>query len=690
MRLLSLRAKIAASIAAAALLSLGITAGMAIGVTGPLVSGQAADTLALTLSFHKTRIESFFSRAADRVTQTAAGFAPVQAVHEFEEAVYYAAPSLDEALGALRGVLGGAPGEGDEERASLYIRAHQKYDPYFRKLASDIGASEITLAEPLGGYVLYSTSGATRLGARLFLPEMEKTALGRAARAALDNPGEPLRFSGFENYPGSGGKAMVAARPVIDEGGVVAMLTVALPQKKVEELAGRRYGKDDPARVYLTQSGGAPVGPAPPAGPFVTGDEMAVAVMEGNDGASYLGASALVDALGPELYITALTPENDVSAQLDRLKLWLAASAVPVAIIGILFFYLVEGGVASRIHALSGAMKDAASSGEFASEKIPEGAHDEIGALIHYFNDIAGRFAAKDVDIRSRNESLSRYADSVAEEAAALREELKKKTERLEAAGESAEESQAQVERLQKDLDRQKRKLETASGYLKDIDEAKDRFLFTLEDELEGKLTSLAEAAGNGEQSERLKDIGIVLRRATSYFRLEAEYRALDMRRFDLAMTARETVERLAYLARGKKQKLSFSGEEGGVAVFGDKGQIRVAMENLLENAIKYTPEKGEVRVTVRTAGGMARFEVRDTGQGVVKERIPEIFERFYRADSGQAEDPGGMGLGLYVCRLIIRRHDGRIGADSEPGKGSLFFFELSRNENPQGTIPGI
>jgi two-component system, OmpR family, sensor histidine kinase VicK len=98
---------------------------------------------------------------------------------------------------------------------------------------------------------------------------------------------------------------------------------------------------------------------------------------------------------------------------------------------------------------------------------------------------------------------------------------------------------------------------------------------------------------------------------------------------------------------------------------------------NLIDNAVKYSPDGGEVRIEVDPNGEMMRFAVHDQGLGFEQASAERIFERFYRVDPEQTRGIGGTGLGLYISRELVNRMGGRIWAESAPGKGASLFFEL-------------
>jgi signal transduction histidine kinase len=105
-----------------------------------------------------------------------------------------------------------------------------------------------------------------------------------------------------------------------------------------------------------------------------------------------------------------------------------------------------------------------------------------------------------------------------------------------------------------------------------------------------------------------------------------------------------------------------------------DQERIGHVFSNLIGNAIRHTPGEGSVTLGAHVANGAVRFTVTDTGQGIPKEYHARIFEKFFQVpDSG----PKGTGLGLYIAREIVWGHGGQIGVESEPGKGSMFWFTI-------------
>jgi signal transduction histidine kinase len=108
-----------------------------------------------------------------------------------------------------------------------------------------------------------------------------------------------------------------------------------------------------------------------------------------------------------------------------------------------------------------------------------------------------------------------------------------------------------------------------------------------------------------------------------------------------------------------------------------DPALFHQAIYNLVENAIKYTSEGGQVFVRVRTLDNILVFEIQDTGIGIAPEDMTRLFEKFYRGKAREARTRAGTGLGLAIVRSIAERHGGRVWVESEEGKGSTFYLQI-------------
>jgi PAS domain S-box-containing protein len=110
-----------------------------------------------------------------------------------------------------------------------------------------------------------------------------------------------------------------------------------------------------------------------------------------------------------------------------------------------------------------------------------------------------------------------------------------------------------------------------------------------------------------------------------------------------------------------------------------DAGRLRQVLDNLIENAIKYSPDGARTEVRIEQGNGSIRFSVSDEGVGIPAAELDRIFEKFYRLDPEQTRGVAGTGLGLYVCKELVERMEGRISVSSTPGRGSTFTVELPR-----------
>jgi two-component system sensor histidine kinase/response regulator len=127
---------------------------------------------------------------------------------------------------------------------------------------------------------------------------------------------------------------------------------------------------------------------------------------------------------------------------------------------------------------------------------------------------------------------------------------------------------------------------------------------------------------------------------------------------------------------------------QAGIRVFGDEMRIEQVIINYLTNAVKYSPENKEVHIETTLRPDNSLFVlVRDFGIGIQKENQSDIFSKFYRVEES-ANRFQGLGIGLYICAEIVRRHDGQYGVESEPGRGSAFYFSLPLNNYPDGLGP--
>ncbi|WP_214073008.1 ATP-binding protein [Mucilaginibacter sp. dw_454] len=156
--------------------------------------------------------------------------------------------------------------------------------------------------------------------------------------------------------------------------------------------------------------------------------------------------------------------------------------------------------------------------------------------------------------------------------------------------------------------------------------------------------------------------------------RLESGQIHIDHKLFDLAALMKEVEQESATTISG--YNLIFEPVKE-TWVSADKDKISQVFNNLISNAVKYSPPGSAIHVGAIAKGGRVKVSVQDEGMGISKEDLPRLFERYYRVKEAEAKHISGFGIGLYLCSEIIKRHGGNVWAESQPGKGSTFFFDL-------------
>jgi two-component system phosphate regulon sensor histidine kinase PhoR len=224
------------------------------------------------------------------------------------------------------------------------------------------------------------------------------------------------------------------------------------------------------------------------------------------------------------------------------------------------------------------------------------------------------------------------------------------------------------------------------------LDEAKSDFVASISHELRTPMTAVLGAAMTllredielaperrrqllemiGSQGRRLTQIteDVLLASRLDRGDLHVEREPVDLG--DLVRRAVETMREQAPESVTLK-----TAPDGSVTAVGDPDRIEQVLVNLIDNAVKYSPDGGEVTVSTASAEGRVRVEVADEGVGIPASEHDSVFEKFYRGAEGGVVT--GTGLGLYICRELVRRMGGTIGVRSRPGAGSTFYFELPR-----------
>ncbi len=234
----------------------------------------------------------------------------------------------------------------------------------------------------------------------------------------------------------------------------------------------------------------------------------------------------------------------------------------------------------------------------------------------------------------------------------------------------------------------------------------KDEFLATLSHELRTPVNSIlgwAELLGSGAlgPAESSKALEVIARNARLQTQLIDELLdvsaitagkvRLDVRPVDLSAVVQTALETLRPSAAIKRLEIETAIAAGGTLIMGDAARLQQVVWNLLNNALKFTPAGGRVRVELTRGAEFARLTITDTGVGIAPEALPSVFDRFRQADGGTTRRHGGLGLGLAIVRHLVELHGGSVWAESEGiGSGARFTVELALLRGHVHGVPAV
>jgi two-component system phosphate regulon sensor histidine kinase PhoR len=231
-------------------------------------------------------------------------------------------------------------------------------------------------------------------------------------------------------------------------------------------------------------------------------------------------------------------------------------------------------------------------------------------------------------------------------------------------------------------------------GELRRLQQIRREFVDNLSHELRTPLSTVSLLAETLAREAATADVPAKMRDRISKIEIETGHlvqmvgELLDLARIEggIAIRRDDDVD-LGRLAEMSVERLRLFAERGGITlvvdadastphVRGDEARLGQVLVNLVHNAVKFSHDGGEVRITVRPTGEDVTVAVEDHGIGIAKADRARVFERFYKVDRARVRG-GGTGLGLAIARHVIAGHGGRIGVESEEGKGSTFWFTI-------------
>ena len=329
------------------------------------------------------------------------------------------------------------------------------------------------------------------------------------------------------------------------------------------------------------------------------------------------------DVLGVVRFSLPLSQVQLEIRTIYRVVLWGAAAAVAIALT---VAYFVSRSITLPIRQMKETAEQVAK-GNF-SRRVRVKSRDELGELADSLNKMADELQQKMEDLRQMDRVRTDFVANVSHELKTPLTLIKGYTETLQ--GEAIS-------------DKAK-----ASRFVSIINEHSDRLSNIVDD-----LLSLSE--------------------------LESSKDYIDRAQFDLNELVEDVRLGFGHATATKKQTLTVNSQSNDLTINADRDRIEQVLVNLIDNAIKYTGECGQIELSVAELGGEIRIAVKDNGIGIAQEHLGRIFERFYRADKARSRELGGTGLGLSIAKHIVLAHNGKITIESMPNRGTTVVVTLPR-----------
>ena len=330
------------------------------------------------------------------------------------------------------------------------------------------------------------------------------------------------------------------------------------------------------------------------------------------------------------------------------------------------------------------------------SYRLPQASRrDEIGLLASRFNLMAEHLQVREREIREKSSEIGDANRRLHDLNATLEQKVDDRTRDL-------QESLEEVRRTSAALEDSKRRLEATNKDLVRANQAKANFLSIISHELKtplsvinGFLSLILDERYENDAQHLREAVQISKRRGEQLSRMIDEL--IDLSRLDAhAMVLRREPTDVAALLRALGGEYQEEFQRRGLhftlrlpqalpVLVCDPDKIRQVFTNLIGNALKFSPDGGEIELGAEDRGEELLFTCRDTGIGIPASERERVFEKFYQVDSTATRRFGGAGLGLSIVREIVLLHGGQVWVESTPGQGSTFFIALPKNPTPAG-----
>jgi signal transduction histidine kinase/CheY-like chemotaxis protein len=344
---------------------------------------------------------------------------------------------------------------------------------------------------------------------------------------------------------------------------------------------------------------------------------------------------------------------------------------------------------------------------------------DELSILAERFNYMAEvlsnrerRLQQNKVELEELNLTLERKVDSRTKALREKQEEINRKYIEIESANEEMQASYIQLQSTAAELEEARSKLQENYNFLKAMNdelqranEVKNKFLSIMSHELRTPLTvingylSLVLDKNYGNPSKELRDIISVVKEQgqnqlgliedlLDLTRIESGEYKLNKQAFVPDALINKAVENFRPEYEAKEIVVTVDIGEEMPTVHWDFHKMLQVFQNLLDNALKFTPEGGEISLSANSKSDFIELQVLDNGIGIPKDRLEQIFDRFYQIDSSSTRRYGGSGLGLSIVREIVVAHHGKVFVESDEGKGTCFLILMPVGEPEKPGYP--
>ncbi len=331
--------------------------------------------------------------------------------------------------------------------------------------------------------------------------------------------------------------------------------------------------------------------------------------------------------------------------------------AIIIAFLIIISFYVSDKGMMEPITRLKDGIQRLEKT-EFKS-RIPVTSRDEIGDLTTSFNEMASNLS----ESRKKLEDYSKN----------LEKKVKERT---------------------KELEEKDKKLQSQNEELKRLDKEKDEFISIAAHELKTPLTSIKGFAQlmqddrvMGDKEKRKHYLELVNQNTIRLYnlildlvdssRLSLGKLKLDIAEVDANKISNDIKDNMGMVIKEKGIKPVFTIQESLPSISADPERLMQVIRNLIVNATHFTPKGGTISLGITKKEGFVQFEIKDTGEGIPKEKQKNIFSRFYQADASLTRKVKGSGLGLSICQGLVELMGGKIWFKSTEGKGTAFYFTV-------------